>query len=253
MISLSTSATSLQSFGAQLNVAVIGAAGGIGGAIHADLNANKAVHNLFGLVRSPGTTENWLALDIEDESSIAAAAKRIGDKVPALDLIIVATGILHEEALSVRPEKTWRHLTPDAMETVFRINTIGPSLVAKHFLPLLNKTHKSAFAAISARVGSVSDNRIGGWYAYRASKAALNQILKSASIELKRSNDKAICVGLHPGTVDTGLSKPFQSGVAAGKLFSPAQSAHYMLRVLDDLTVADTGGLYAWDGQSIPF
>lgn len=253
MTSLSTSATSLQSFGSQLNIAVIGAAGGIGGAIYADLRANKSVDNLFGLARSTGTTQNWSAIDIEDESSIAAAAKRISDEVPALDLVIVATGILQDEALSVRPEKTWRHLTPDAMETVFRINTIGPSLVAKHFLPLLNKTRKSAFAAISARVGSVSDNRIGGWYAYRASKAALNQILKSASIELKRSNDKAICVGLHPGTVDTGLSKPFQSGVAAGKLFSSAQSAHYMLRVLDELTAADTGGLYAWDGQAIPF
>ena len=143
-------------------------------------------------------------------------------------------------------------LTGAAMETAFRRNATGPALVAKHFLPLLARDRKAAFAALSARVGSIEDNRLGGWYAYRASKAALNMLIRTLSIELARSHRHALCVGLHPGTVDTALSKPFQSGVPPEKLFPPAQSARHLLAVLDRLTAEDSGSVYAWDGRRIP-
>ena len=139
------------------------------------------------------------------------------------------------------------------METAFRVNTIGPALVAKHFLPLLASDAKSVFAALSARVGSIDDNELGGWYAYRASKAALNMVIKTLSIELARRNPRALCVGLHPGTVDSRLSKPFQGGVPEGKLFQPAAAARALLTVLDGLSSGDSGALFAWDGTRIPF
>jgi len=138
------------------------------------------------------------------------------------------------------------------MERAFRINTIGPALVAKHFLPLLSKDRKAVFAALSARVGSISDNRLGGWHAYRASKAALNMMIRTLSIELARQKPKALCVGLHPGTVDTDLSKPFQARVAKDKLFSPAHSARCLLTVLDGLGPEENGGVFAWDGGRVP-
>jgi NAD(P)-dependent dehydrogenase (short-subunit alcohol dehydrogenase family) len=138
------------------------------------------------------------------------------------------------------------------MERSYRINAIGPALVARHFLPLLAADRKSAFAALSARVGSIGDNGLGGWHAYRASKAALNMLLKTLAIELARRNPGALCVGLHPGTVDTGLSRPFQRGVPEGKLFTPRQSARLLLNVLDGLSTEHTGQVFAWDGQRIP-
>lgn len=245
--------TLLPAFSASLNVALVGATGGIGRAFYANLRANKAVANLIALSRSPIEDGEWLHLDLTKQETIEAAASQIKSRLNTLDLVIVSTGMLHDDTHNIQPEKTWRHLDANAMQTAFAVNTIGPALVAKHFLPLLNRTQKTAFAAISARVGSIADNRIGGWYAYRASKAALNQIIKSAAIELARSNPNAICVGLHPGTVDTGLSKPFQRGVADGKLFTPAQSADYMLTVLNTLKPEDSGQLFAWDGKSIPF
>ena len=190
-------------------------------------------------------------LDLENEDSIAESATAIEEAVGALHLVIVATGILHADGL--RPEKSWRALSGAAMVTAFRLNTIGPALIAKHFLPLLATDGKSAFAALSARVGSIEDNQLGGWHAYRASKAALNMIVKTLSIELARRNPNALCIGLHPGTVDTALSKPFQSGVPEGKLFTRTRSARYLLTVLDRLGPEDTGHQYAWDGSRIPF
>ena len=138
------------------------------------------------------------------------------------------------------------------MEQVFRINAAGPALVAKHFLPLLAANRKTAFAAVSARVGSIGDNDLGGWYAYRASKAALNMIIRTLSVELARKRPQALCVGLHPGTVDTPLSKPFQQNIPSGGLFTPDRSAAYLTQTLDRLTPADSGWLYAWDGSRIP-
>ena len=139
------------------------------------------------------------------------------------------------------------------MLETFRINTIGPVLLAKHFLPLMRSGSKSVFVALSARVGSISDNRLGGWSSYRASKAALNMLLRTASIEHKRRHPESVIVALHPGTVDTRLSAPFQRGVPEGKLFTPAYSVERLLDVIDGLRPADTGGFFAWDGQPIEY
>lgn len=182
-------------------------------------------------------------LDITDESSIAATAARIGP----VDAVIVATGLLHDGQQA--PEKTYRALDAAALARSFAVNGIGPALVAKHFLPLLPRDRRGVFAALSAKVGSISDNRLGGWYAYRASKAALNQLIRTASIELRRTHPQAICVGLHPGTVDTRLSAPFQRGVP--DLFTPERSAAALLEVLDSLTPEQSGRLWAWDGREI--
>jgi NAD(P)-dependent dehydrogenase (short-subunit alcohol dehydrogenase family) len=139
------------------------------------------------------------------------------------------------------------------MAAAFAINAVGPAMIAKHMLPLMPRDRKTVFAAISARVGSISDNRLGGWHAYRASKAALNMLIRNFAIELATRNKQAVCVALHPGTVDTNLSKPFQAGVAPEKLFTAADSAAAMLRVLNEATVERSGTLIAWDGQTIPF
>jgi NAD(P)-dependent dehydrogenase (short-subunit alcohol dehydrogenase family) len=166
-------------------------------------------------------------------------------------LVIIATGALQGPGFP-QPEKTYRALDPAALMESFRLNTVGPALVAKHLLPLMAPRGKTVFAALSARVGSIGDNRAGGWHAYRASKAALNMILRNLAIETARRNPHAICVGLHPGTVDTGLSRPFQRGLAEGQLFTPETSARHLLTVIDALTPADSGRVLAWDGQTVP-
>ena len=244
----------LPSFGQAINAAIIGASGGIGGAFAALLEPCPAVSQVVRLSRSGAGSGRGASypLDLESEASIAQAAAAIAESVGRLHLVIVATGILHDGD-RLQPEKSWRSLSAAAMETAFRLNATGPALVAKHFLPLLARDRKTAFAALSARVGSIEDNRLGGWYAYRASKAALNMTLKTLSIELARRHPLALCVGLHPGTVDTALSKPFQGAVPHDRLFSPRQSAHHLLTVLDRLTPEDSGTLFAWDGRRIPF
>jgi len=241
----------LSSFGAMLNVAIVGSNGGIGEALYSALAASPDVAHAFSLSRMPGKGPDVIYLDIEDEASIAAAAREIAGRVSNLDLVIVATGILHY-GTDMQPEKALRMLDPAAFERAFRVNATGPALVAKHFLPLLPCDRKAAFAALSARVGSISDNGLGGWYAYRASKAALNMLIRNMSIELARRHPMALCVGLHPGTVDTRLSAPFQRGLSEEKLFTPARAAGDLLDVLDRLDAADTGGVFAWDGQRIP-
>ncbi len=246
----------LPSFGSEMSVAVIGASGGLGRAFVESLVACAEVSTVFALSRSefqsPNPKVRPAPIDLEDEASIARAAATVSAASEVLHLVIVAAGVLHL-GRDVQPEKTWRSLDGPAMERVFRINTIGPALVAKHFLPLLARDRKAAFAALSARIGSISDNQLGGWHAYRASKAALNMMIKTLSIELARRSPDALCVGLHPGTVDTALSKPFQSGVAAANLFSAQESAGHLLRVLDRLGPADSGQVFAWDGARIAF
>jgi NAD(P)-dependent dehydrogenase (short-subunit alcohol dehydrogenase family) len=246
----------LTSFGGDLSVAVIGTSGGIGGAFTAALEEAADVARIFTFSRReppPGATrKNWQALDLEDEASIARAAAMVEQEAGALHLVVVASGLLHAGD-DLQPEKTWRSLDAGALQQAFAVNAIGPALVAKHFLPLLARERKSAFAVLSARVGSIEDNHLGGWYAYRASKAALNMLIRSLAVELARRNDRAVCVGLHPGTVDTALSRPFQSNVPEGGLFTPAQAAGRLLRVLDGLSPAESGGVFAWDGQRIPY
>ena len=249
-------ALELNSFGTGLGIAVIGASGGIGGALADEIERCAAVTKVFRLSRSRPRVEavegTWYHLDLEVEDSIADAAAQLKRTAGELHLVIVASGILHQGD-DIQPEKTWRALSGPAMETAFRLNATGPALVAKHFLPLLAKGRKSAFAALSARVGSIEDNRLGGWYAYRASKAALNMLIKTFSVELARRNPEALCVGLHPGTVDTALSKPFQANVPEAKLFTPAFSARRLLSVIDGLGPDHSGRIFAWDGSPIPF
>lgn len=244
----------------QLHACVIGASGGIGNAIVEALGASPQVARLYCAARSPITLAgalhghqriHRLSLDLTDETSIETAARTIAGETDGLDLVFVATGILHDARL--QPEKRLRQLSAANLGQSLAVNAIGPALVAKHFLPLLRRTEKSIFAALSARVGSIEDNRIGGWYGYRASKAALNMLLRTAAIELARTHPQAVCVGLHPGTVDSALSAPFQRGVPPEQLFTPAFSATRLLHVVASLDAEDTGQLFAWDGQRIPF
>ncbi len=220
---------------------VIGASGGIGRAVAERLTAAGRFGVVDPLSRSTG-------FDLEDEATIAAAAARVADGPPPT-LVFVATGVLHH---GEAPERTYRAMTAEHLLRDYRINTVGPALVMKHFAPLLPRDRRAVFAALSARVGSIGDNRLGGWHSYRASKAALNMLLKNLSIELARSHPQAVIAGLHPGTVDTGLSEPFQKGVASDKLFTPAFSAERLLSVVDGLTPADSGGVFAWDGVRVP-
>jgi NAD(P)-dependent dehydrogenase (short-subunit alcohol dehydrogenase family) len=164
-------------------------------------------------------------------------------------MVIVATGILYEN--KIMPEKSLRDLSAEKFLRLFEVNTILPALVLKHFIPRLNRENRSVFAALSARVGSISDNKLGGWYAYRASKVALNMIIKNAAIEIHRKNKQAIIVGLHPGTVDSNLSKPFQSNVPDGKLFTPDYSVKMLLEVLSNLTSESSGRCFSWEGKEV--
>jgi NAD(P)-dependent dehydrogenase (short-subunit alcohol dehydrogenase family) len=237
----------LGSFASPLRALVFGATGGIGGASVEILRAHPRVGRVYAASRR---AEAPWRFALEDESSIAAVAAAAGAEGP-LDLVFVATGVLHAEGL--QPEKSWRSLDATAMARAFAVNAIGPALIAKHTVGLLRRDGKSVFACLSARVGSIDDNRLGGWHAYRASKAALNMLVRNVAIELRQRNPQGICVALHPGTVDTRLSKPFQTAVAPGRLFTAEQSAHALLRVIDRLTPSDSGRLWAWDGQPIPF
>ncbi|MDC0196546.1 SDR family NAD(P)-dependent oxidoreductase [Gammaproteobacteria bacterium] len=246
----------LKSFLTECDVAIIGASGGIGKALTKLISQQACVRHVYSCSRTNHTNEldktSFIRLNITDESSVISAVEKIKAKTTKLDLVIVATGTLHEGKY-LQPEKSWRSLNADNLQTIFQINTIGPTLVAKHFLDLLPKDRKSVFAALSARVGSIKDNSIGGWYAYRSSKAALNMMVKTLSIELSRKNPNAIAVTLHPGTVDTKLSQPFQGSVPRGNLFSPQTSAEHLLKVIDNLQPESTGHLFAWDGKLIPF
>jgi len=228
---------------------VVGAGGGIGGALVAVLEASGRFDDVHALSRRPASDRGCVRgglIDVTDEASIASAAARIEAPV---DLVITATGLLHEAGRM--PEKALGELDGAALARVFEINSIGPALVFKHFVPLLAKGRRAVIAAMSARVGSISDNRSGGWYGYRASKAALNMIVKSAAIEIRRSRPEAVCVALHPGTVDTPLSRPFQARVPAGTLFTPAWSAERLLSVIDALTPENSGRIFDWDGHEI--
>ena len=219
-------------------VVIVGSSGGIGCAL-----AEAAELRGADVVRLGRPS-----IDIDDETSFARAAEAAGD---GLSHVIIATGLLHLGTHA--PERDLRQISADWMLESFRVNTVLPALAAKHFLPRLRKDERAVFAALSARVGSISDNRLGGWHSYRASKAALNQVVRTLSVEMKRKNPHAIVSALHPGTVDTGMSKPFQRGVPEGKLFDAAKSAGHLWHVIDGLKPEDSGGFFAWDGAPIPY
>lgn len=244
----------LPSMGDKLRVIIVGSTGGIGNAFVDTLTAEGQVSQIYALSRQgqshPSSKVANLTFDFSNESSIEAAAESLRETGP-FDLCIIATGLLQGEG--IKPEKNMRAMSLEAFQKSFMTNTFGPAVTAKYFLPLMRRDRKAVLAALSARVGSISDNRIGGWYAYRASKAALNMIIKTLSIENSRRFKEAIIIGLHPGTVDTDLSKPFQRNVAEGKLFTAGYSASKLLAVIEQVTPKDSGSLFAWNGKPVPF
>lgn len=228
----------------QAGVAIVfGASGGIGRALVEALQAAKGFTKIVAFSRSTSP-----AIDLLDEASLARAASFAADQ-GELRLVIDATGFLHDDRQE--PEKSWRQLDAVSLARSFALNAIGPALIMKHVLPRLPRSGKAVFATLSARVGSIGDNRLGGWYSYRASKAALNQLVRTASVELNRRSPDAICVALHPGTVATALSAPFS--VAGLEVFTPAAAAGHLLAVVDRLKAGANGGFFDWRGQTVPW
>ena len=237
----------LTSFPADCLVVVIGATGGIGGALVKALHEALPQAEVLALSRS-----SVPALDLQQEDSLSHAAAFIAQQSKGtgrdLRLVINATGTLHKPH---PPEKSWAQLDGATMAEVFAINTLGPALLMKHLLPLFPRLGKAVFSTLSAKVGSIGDNRLGGWYSYRASKAALNQMVRTAAIELRRRHPDALCVALHPGTVETGLSTPFaKTGL---NVVSPALAATRLLQVIDGLGASDSGGFFNHDGTALPW
>ena len=237
---MATMTNLLSSFPSDFRALIFGARGGLGAAF---VDALEQRCQVTGMTRAN--------IDICDEAALAALADREKAHGP-LHLIINATGLLHDAAADIRPEKALQQITAAVMAEVLAVNTIGPALIAKYFLPLLAREEKAVMAHLSARVGSISDNRMGGWTSYRAAKAAQNMVVKNAAIETARRDKQKIIIGLHPGTVDSDLSAPFQANVAADKLFTPMQSVDYLLHVIDGLAPQDSGKVFAWDGQEVP-
>jgi len=246
----------LSSFPDGYRAVVFGATGAIGGALLKALADDPRCGARFAASRSGVDVAgaHGLRFDLEEPDSLEAVMESACADGPA-HLVIAATGALHSQG-ALEPEKTWRHLDAGRLADAFRVNTILPALIARAALPHLARgsrdaPEKAVFAALSARVGSISDNRLGGWHAYRASKAALNQILKTCSIELARKAPGALCIGLHPGTVDSPLSEPFQRNVPDGKLFTPDYSAQRLLAVIDGLGPEHSGRVFDWAGAEV--
>lgn len=232
--------------------AVFGASGGIGRALCEALTAGgtQVIHAGSRSGEGPkGEAIRPFAFDLRDEVAITAAAAAMRDDPP--DWVIVATGVL-TLADGTGPERTYKRLDAAAMAEVFALNTIGPALIAKHILPLMPRDRRFVFAALSARVGSISDNRLGGWHSYRASKAALNMLLRNFALEMARTHPRGVVAGLHPGTVDSALSQPFQSGLPDGQLTAPDVAAANLLGVLAGLGPEHSGRVFDFRGAEVP-
>lgn len=231
--------------------AVFGASGAIGGAFVRRL-AEQGTRVFAGSRGAPGPEGGGITpfhFDLTDEESIADAALLM--RGTALDLVIVATGRLTLED-GAGPERSFKHVDAENMGDVFALNTIGPALIAKHMLPLMPRAQPCVFAALSARVGSIADNRIGGWHSYRASKAALNMLIRNYAIEMARTHKQASVIGLHPGTVNSALSEPFQTNLPSGQLTNALDAADYLLAVLDKVSPAQSGKVLDWRGEEVP-
>ncbi|WP_458725239.1 SDR family NAD(P)-dependent oxidoreductase [Pseudomonas mandelii] len=230
----------MNSLGYGYRALVIGASGALGAAFCELLNEDPrcSVVRELGRNSAPG-------LDLEKPDSIASAAAELAEEAP-YQLILHAAGLLHRE--DIKPEKSYTSIEADALQAIFQVNTLGPALILRHFLPLLDA--RGAMAVLSAKVGSIGDNRLGGWYAYRASKAALNMLIKTAAIELARTRPQTRLLSLHPGTVISGLSQPFK-GVSAARPASLA--ARELLSLIDRLAPADSGNFFAYNGERLPW
>lgn len=231
----------LHSFPENFRACVIGASGAIGAAFVEALQDDPRCAHVTALHR-----KSVPALDLSDANSIETAAAHIKSQGP-FHLIIHAAGILHQQ--DFMPEKKLGDLNMEQMQTTFMVNTFGPAMVLRHFSPLLDK-QRGVFALLSAKVGSIEDNRLGGWYSYRASKAALNMMIKTAAIEIKRSQPNAVVIAIHPGTVNSGLSRPFR-GEQIGR--PPAQAANDMLEVINSLQSEDSASFVSYNGERLPW
>ena len=256
----------MNAFDQPIDALIQGASRGIGYEFVYQLIRSPRVNRVFATCRSPEKSTalvnlqtefpdkvETISLDVTEEYSIDYAMRQIEELSDCIQLIINCAGLLHDEKKNIYPEKKLTDIDTPAMLESFLVNSIGPIMVIKHMDNLLAKNKRTVIANLSARVGSIADNRLGGWYSYRASKAAQNMLTKTLSVELSRTHPNAICVALHPGTVDTGLSQPFQARVPAHKLFSTQQSVQYLLKVINELTPSDTGSFFAWDGERIPW
>jgi NAD(P)-dependent dehydrogenase (short-subunit alcohol dehydrogenase family) len=222
---------------------VYGASGGIGGALVERICAAQRFEHVVAFSRSTSPS-----IDLLDEASLERAAAFAASK-GELRLVIDATGFLHNDGQGT--EKSWRQLDAVKLARSFALSAIGPALIMKHVLPRLPRAGKAVFATLSARVGSIGDNRLGGWYSYRASKAALNQLVRTAAVELARRSSDALCIALHPGTVATALSAPFAATDL--EVHPPAVAAGHLLAVNDQLTASVNGGFFDWRGQPVPW
>lgn len=246
------------------NTLIIGTSQGIGLGFVKKLLRDERISKIYATYRNPNTAEELLSLvdeypdkltclimDITDESQIIASVKHISAEINKLHLVINCVGLLHEENL--QPEKSLKQINSENLLRYFQINSIGAVLLAKHLLPLFRHKEPSVFATISAKVGSIGDNQLGGWYGYRASKAALNMLMRNVAIEYGRSCPQTLVVTLHPGTTDTGLSRPYQRNVPPEKLFSVERTVSQLLTVIEQLQAGDSGQFFSWDGRKLPW
>lgn len=246
-----------------MNVLIIGGNRGIGLGFVRKLLGDRQVQNLIATYRqsvSPELAElaeqhgdrlHLIPMDVTDEMQIAARVAEIQPLVDRLHSVIYCVGLLHDGDL--QPEKSLQQIQADRLLRYFQVNSIGAVLLAKHLLPLLKHRDRSVFASISAKVGSIGDNQLGGWYGYRASKAALNMLMRTTAIEYSRKSPNTIVVLLHPGTTDTPLSQPFQRNVPPEKLFSVDRTVSQLLTIIDNLQPSDTGQFFSWDGSRLPW
>ncbi len=238
-----------------LTAVLAGSSGAIGSALLAQLLAMPHLQRVYVLQRSPvkhsDSRVQPVLCDMGVEADLQALAVRLNADGAAVNLILNATGLLHNDG--VKPEKALSQLKFHSLQASFAVNAFAPIMLLQAVLPSVSKHSPAWIANLSARVGSIEDNRLGGWYSYRAAKAAQNQLFKTAAIELKRSHPLATCLQLHPGTVDSALSKPFQSAVKADKLFTPEHSATCLLTVIASKSTVDTGTFWDWDNQPIPW
>tara|TARA_B100000575_G_scaffold290641_1_gene294720 strand:- start:706 stop:1443 length:738 start_codon:yes stop_codon:yes gene_type:complete len=231
-------------------VAIIGASGGIGSTISKQIRTLDRKNTVIEIVRSK-SKKSQFEMDMLNEDSVANCANEIRNKFGSIDVVLNTTGLLHTKKHS--PERTYKEIDLDYLQEVFQVNTFIPFLISKYFAPLLTKDSASIIAFMSARLGSISDNKLGGWYSYRSSKTALNMLIKSLSIELSYSNKNAICIGLHPGTVDTQLSRPFTQKFKNKRVFTKEEAVEFLISALNSIDHKDTGNIIDWHGKTIPY